>query len=43
MAMIERCPSGSYTYAISEGKEDIEPDLPPQLALTTESTDDGPI
>jgi CDGSH-type Zn-finger protein len=43
MAMIERCPSGSYTYAINKGEDDIEPDLPPQIALTTEITDEGPI
>jgi hypothetical protein len=43
MAMIERCPSGSYTYAIEEGDQDIEPDLPQQIALTTERTSDGPI
>jgi CDGSH-type Zn-finger protein/uncharacterized Fe-S cluster protein YjdI len=43
MAMIERCPSGSYTYALAEGQEDLEPDLPPQIAVTTEITDDGPI
>jgi CDGSH-type Zn-finger protein len=43
MAMIERCPSGSYTYALEEGGEDIEPDLPEQVAATTEITSDGPI
>jgi CDGSH-type Zn-finger protein len=43
MAMIERCPSGSYTYAIEEGEGDIEPDLPQQIAVTTEITSDGPI
>ena len=26
MAMIDRCPSGSYAYSIQEGEEDIEPD-----------------
>jgi CDGSH-type Zn-finger protein len=43
MAMIERCPSGSYTYAIEEGEEDVEPDLPRQIAQSTEITSDGPI
>jgi CDGSH-type Zn-finger protein len=43
MAMIERCPSGSYTYAVEEGGPDIEPDLPQQIAVTTEITSDGPI
>lgn len=43
MAMIERCPSGSFTYAIQEGQADIEPDLPQQVAVTTEMTSDGPI
>ena len=43
MAMIERCPSGSYTYSVEEGEADIEPDLPQQIAVTTEITSDGPI
>jgi CDGSH-type Zn-finger protein len=43
MAMIERCPSGSYVFALEEGEEDIEPDLPQQIALVTEITSDGPI
>jgi CDGSH-type Zn-finger protein len=43
MAMIERCPSGSYTYSIEEDGADIEPDLPQQVAVTTEITSDGPI
>lgn len=43
MAMIERCPSGSYVYSIEEGEDDIEPDLPQQIAVTTEITSDGPI
>ena len=41
--MIERCPSGSYTYAMKKGEADIEPDLPQQIAVTTEITSDGPI
>jgi CDGSH-type Zn-finger protein len=43
MAMIERCPSGSLAYSIAEGEADIEPDLPRQVAVTTEITSDGPI
>ena len=43
IAMIERCPSGSLTYMIEEGGVDIEPDLPQQIADTTEITADGPI
>jgi len=43
MAMIERCPSGSYVYTIQEGEPDVEPDLPQQIAVTTEITSDGPI
>jgi CDGSH-type Zn-finger protein len=43
MAMIERCPSGSYVYSLSEGGDDIEPDLPQQIAVTTEITSAGPI
>lgn len=43
MAMIERCPSGSYTYALNENSADIEPDLPQQITVTTEMTSEGPI
>jgi len=43
MAMIERCPAGVYVYAMSKGGPDIEPDLPMQIAFTTEITEDGPI
>jgi len=41
MAMIERCPSGSYVYALEEGGPDVEPDFPQQIAVTTEITSDG--
>lgn len=41
MAMIERCPSGSYTFSIHPGEPDIEPDYPAQIAVTTEITSDG--
>lgn len=43
MAMVERCPSGSLTYSIEPGEPEIEPDLPQQIARTTEITSDGPI
>ena len=43
IAMIERCPSGSYTYTIHKGEEDIEPDLPVQIAVTTDITSGGPV
>lgn len=43
IAMIERCPSGALTYKIEKGEEDIEPDLPLQIADTTEITEEGPI
>jgi CDGSH-type Zn-finger protein len=43
IAMIERCPSGSLVYSIKDGEADIEPDLPAQVAVTTEITSDGPI
>jgi CDGSH-type Zn-finger protein len=43
IAMVERCPSGSLTYSIEAGQADVEPDLPRQIAATTEITSDGPI
>jgi len=43
MAMIERCPSGTYTYSIEAGEEDIEADYPAQIADTTEITSEGAI
>jgi CDGSH-type Zn-finger protein len=43
IAMVERCPSGSLTYSIPPEEKDIEPDLPVQVAITTEITDDGAI
>jgi len=43
IAMIERCPSGSLTYAIEEGEPDIEPDLPEQIAVVTEIAAEGPV
>jgi CDGSH-type Zn-finger protein len=43
IGMIERCPSGTYAYSMSRNEADIEPDLPVQVAATTEITSDGPI
>lgn len=36
IAMIERCPSGSYAYALTPDTDDIEPDYPQAIAVTTE-------
>jgi CDGSH-type Zn-finger protein len=43
IAMVDRCPSGSLTFALGEGQPDIEPDLKVQIAAATEITSDGPI
>jgi CDGSH-type Zn-finger protein len=43
IAMIENCPSGSYTYSFTENEPDNEVDLPQQVAATTEMTSAGPI
>ena len=43
MAMVERCPAGALTYRIEMDGPNIEPDLPQQVAVTTEITADGPI
>ena len=43
MGMVEHCPSGSLTLRIEANGPDIEPDLPEQVAVTTEITSDGPI
>jgi CDGSH-type Zn-finger protein len=43
IAMIERCPAGAYMYSMKKGEENIEPDLPVEIAVTTEITEDGPI
>ena len=43
IAMVERCPSGALTYRLEPDEPAIEPDLPPQIADTTEITEDGPI
>lgn len=43
MAMIDRCPSGTYSYSMSKDGEDVEADLPAQIAQTIEITSEGPI
>jgi len=43
IAMIEHCPSGALTYTLKNGGEDIEVDLPQQIAVITEITSEGPI
>jgi len=43
IAMIERCPSGALTYALEMGGEQIEPDLPRQVAVTTDITSQGAV
>jgi len=43
IAMVEHCPSGALTYALKEDEADIEPDLPQQIAVTTEITSAGKI
>ena len=43
IAMIEHCPSGALTYALEGNPEDIEVDLPQQVAVTTEITSEGAI
>lgn len=43
ISMIERCPSGSYTYALVGEDGDVEPDLPQQIAVCMEMTSNGPI
>lgn len=36
IGMIERCPSGSYTYALESDGPDVEPDYPTAIAVTAE-------
>jgi len=43
IAMVERCPSGAFTCALRGEASPLEPDLPQQIAVTTEVTSDGPI
>jgi CDGSH-type Zn-finger protein len=39
MAMIERCPSGALSYSLEGTDDDVEPDLPAEIALMA----DGPL
>ena len=39
MAMVERCPSGTLTFAVDADSEIVEPDLPKEVAVTP----DGPL
>lgn len=41
IAMVERCPSGSFTYSFTNSGPDAEPDLPAQIAVTTEISEAG--
>ncbi len=41
ISMIQHCPSGALTFAMKPGDPDIEPDLPKQIATTTEITSHG--
>jgi CDGSH-type Zn-finger protein len=43
IAMVERCPSGSLTYALIGEEADIEQDLPQEIAVTTDILSDGPV
>lgn len=43
MAMIDRCPSGAFTFALKKDGPDIEPDYPVQVAVTTEIISEGAI
>jgi CDGSH-type Zn-finger protein len=36
IGMMERCPSGSYMYALTPGGEDVEPAYPLEIAVTAE-------
>jgi len=36
IALIDRCPSGSYTYSLTEDGPDVEADLPVSIAVTEE-------
>jgi CDGSH-type Zn-finger protein len=36
IGIIDRCPSGSYTYSLTEDGPDVEADLPVQIAVTEE-------
>jgi hypothetical protein len=34
MAMVERCPSGALAYSLEPDGENLEPDLPVEIAVT---------
>lgn len=36
MAMVERCPSGALSYALDADSENVEPDLPEEVAIIPE-------
>ena len=36
IALIDRCPSGSYTFSLDEDSPDVEADYPVQIAVTEE-------
>ena len=36
IAMIERCPAGSFTYSTEPNGENVEPDFPEAIAVTSE-------
>jgi CDGSH-type Zn-finger protein len=43
IAMVERCPSSSLVYGLQEEDRDIEPDLPVEIAFTTDILSGGPV
>lgn len=43
IAMIEHCPSGALTYTLDEDGDDIEVDLPAQIAVVNEIVSQGTI
>ena len=43
IAMVERCPSGTYTYSLGTDETEIEPDLPQEVAVLTEGDVAGPL
>jgi CDGSH-type Zn-finger protein len=43
IAMVERCPSGSLVYGLQGEDRDIEPDLPVEIAYTTDILSTGPV
>ena len=43
IAMVERCPSGSLVYGLQGEDHDIEPDLPQQIAYTTDVLAEGQV